>query len=178
MRPNANVAVVLAFACVSCGTGEHLADCPNMPVKGWDALPEAKEFASLSHRKERIYEPLSESSQVLWADSNIAYGALLTFDLAHPRFTSGAPDEKCIREASFMALVPLEPSREAKVAAFTEFLRTRGVPAAIVERIDAARENKLLFGPVGEHARAVISAGIVTQGARGRFFRIQVTAPR
>jgi hypothetical protein len=178
MRTHSSVAVVLAFACVSCGTGEHLADCPNMPVKGWDALPQAKEFTALSHRKERVYEPLSESSQVLWADSNIAYGALLTFDLAHPRFASGAPDEKCIRDASFMALVPLEPAREAQVRAFTEFLRTHGVPAAIAGRIDAARENKLLFGPLGEHAGAVIFAGIVTQGARGRFFRIQVTAPR
>jgi len=134
MRTHSNVAVVLAFACVSCGTGEHLADCPNMPVKGWDALPQAKEFTALSHRKERVYEPLSESSQVLWADSNIAYGALLTFDLAHPRFASGAPDEKCIRDASFMALVPLEPAREAQVRAFTEFLRTHGVPAGLIYR--------------------------------------------
>ena len=178
MRADANVAVALAFACVSCSPGEHLGECPNMPVKGWDALPEAKEFASLSHRKERVYEPLSESSQVLWADSNIAYGALLTFELAHPRFASGAPEEKCIREASFMAQLPLEPAREAQVKAFMEFLRAHGVPAVIVGRIDAVRDNALLFAPVGEHARAVISAGIVTHGARGRFFRIQVTAPR
>jgi len=149
-----------------------------MPVKGWDQLPDAKELAALSHRKERVYEPLSETSQVLWADSNIAYGSLLTFVLAHPRFSSGAPEEKCIREASFMALVPLEPARQAQVAAFTEFLRAHGVPAQIVGRVDAAREYKLLFAPVGEHGGAVISAGIVTQGARGRFFRIQVAAPR
>jgi hypothetical protein len=178
MRAHGNVAVVLAIACVSCGTGERIAECPNMPVKGWDGLPEAKEFAALSHRKERAYEPLSESSQVLWADSNIAYGALLSFELAHPRFASGAPDERCIREASFMALMPLQGAREAQVKAFTQFLRARGVPADIVARIDGARDNALLFGPVGEHAGAVISAGIVTQGARGRFFRIQVRAPR
>lgn len=178
MRGHGNVAVVLTLACVSCSPGERIGECPNMPVKGWDALPEAKEFASLSHRKERFYEPLSESSQVLWADSNIAYGALLTFELAHPRFASGAPDEKCIREASFMALAPLDEARAAQVKAFTGFLREHGVPAAIMARVDAARENSLLFGPVGEDRGAVISAGIVTQGARGRFFRIQVRAPR
>src|SRR5207237_10630834 len=84
MRTHAGMAAVLALACASCGTDERLAECPGMPVKGWIALPQAKEFAPLSHRKDTIYEPLSESSQILWADSNYTYEALLTFELAYP----------------------------------------------------------------------------------------------
>jgi hypothetical protein len=171
-------AVTLGIACAGCGAPAALEECPSMPVKGWSGLLAADAFKALSHRKERPYEPLSETSRLLWSDSSYGYERLLTFDLAHPRFASGASEERCIRTVSFMASTPLQGPRADTLAAFVAFLGAHGVPPAVVKSIEAARDRGSQFAPVGAAGAATVSAGTVVQGARGSFFRVEIGAAK
>ena len=167
-------AVSVGIACAGCEAPRALEECASKPVKGWNALLDDKSFAQLSHRRERVYDPLSEVSWLLWADSNYSYERLLTFDMAHPRFASGAPEERCIRAVSFMASTPVQGPQAESLAAFIAFLAAHGLPQALVKSVEAARAQGSEFKVLGNIAAAPVSAGIVVQGARGSFFRVEI----
>lgn len=167
-------AVTLGIACAGCEAPKSPEECPSMPLKGWNGLHAQQPFEALSHRRERPYEPLSETSRVLWSDSSYNYERLLTFDLAHPRYASGAPEERCIRAVSFMASMPLEGARANSVSAFVSFLAAHGLPPALVKAIEDARAKRSEFAALGAVGPVPVSAGVVVQGARGSFFRVEI----
>ena len=171
-------AVTLGIACAACESTGGFEECPSMPVKGWSGLLAAPSFRALSHRRDRFYEPLSETSSVLWSDSNSTYERLLTFDFAHPRFADGASGERCIRAVSFMAALPVDGARAESLAGFVSFLGVHGVPGTVVKSIEAARDKRSEFAAVGAVGAAPVAAGVVVQGARGSFFRVEIGGPR
>jgi len=150
--------------------------CPAMPVKGWNALLDAPAMKPLAHHREWPYEPISQTTRVLWSDSNITYERLLTFDLAHPRYAGGAAEDRCVRTASFMAAMPVEGPRAESVSAFVAFLGAHGAEPAVVKAIETARDRQSGFAPVGSVGKAQVSAGAVIQGARGTFFRVEIAS--
>ena len=167
-----------AMTVAACEAPAELAECPVMPVKGWAGLLRTPAFAALSHKRDQRYDPLSEMSQVLWSDSSYSYERLLTFDMAHPRFTQGDAEERCIRGVSFMAATPLEGARAESLSAFVAFLASNGAPPALVLAIELARDRRAEFTTVGTLGAAPVSAGLVVQGARGSFFRVEVGAAK
>ena len=167
-----------AVAVAACEGSTDLAECPAMPVKGWDGLLRSPAFAALSHKREQRYDPVTEVSVILWSDSNYTYERLLTFEMAHPRFAQGVPEERCIENASFMATMPLQGARSETVNAFMGFLASHGAPQALVKTVEAARDNQAPFAPVGSIAGAPVSAGVVVHGARGSFFRVEIGAAK
>lgn len=167
-----------AVAVAACEAPAELAECPTMPVKGWGTLPHIPAFAALSHRRDQPYNAISETSYVLWSDSNFSYERLLTFDMAHPRFAAGAVNERCIRNVSFMAATPVQGTRAESLGAFVEFLGSHGAAASLVKAIETARANNAAFASVGAISEAPVSAGVIAQGARGTFFRVEIGAAK
>ena len=158
----------------------EIADCPRMPVKGWSELLAKPPIARLEHRKDFKFDLLSETSQLLIGDSNYDYGILLTYVFSHPRLArEGHPvDERCVHDVSLMTRVPVEARGDEVIAAFVDFLRDKRVPADLILAVRSAREALPVFGTVGRIGEAEISAGVIESGARGRFFRIEVLAPK
>ncbi len=169
--------LVLIFASGCANPGEGLRECAAMPVKGWAELLAKEPFARLSNRRESRFDPLSETSQMLVGDANFSYRVLLTFMFSHPRFSSGRPEERCIRDVSLMLQVPVEGTQAEALSSFLSFLAGKNVPSEIVRGIERARDRLDAFGTVGSFRDGFVAAGVIEQGARGRLFRAEIRSP-
>lgn len=171
--------VAATFALAGCAPPRAaLAECPTMPVKGWEALLAKSPIDHLAHRRDLVLDPLTGTSQMLLADENIAYEVLLTFVFAHPNLgrTPDGNTARCVRDVSLMARVPLEGMRGDAVSAFTAFLGERNMNPEMVRAIASARAAQGAFARVGTMGDAMVSAGTIEHGGRGRFFRVEVAA--
>jgi hypothetical protein len=112
MRLAARSAGCIAMALVTGCAAERveITACPRMPVRGFATLLDKAPIARLEHRKDFKYETLSETSQLLIADSNYDYGILLTYVFSHPTLArEGHPvDERCVHDVSLMTRVPVD----------------------------------------------------------------------
>jgi len=181
---NARTAWIVLFAgalAAGCdGQGIGAPECATMPVKGWDELLSRPAFAGLAHRKDIVFDPLSETSRLLVADSSFDYDTLLTFVFAHPSVGGkppGADTGRCIRDASLTLRLPLDAHRTQALSQLESFLQAKGIPAALTARLDAVRAMGAAFSPVAPIAGGRLSAGVGESGARARFFRVEVASP-
>ena len=173
-------ACAAAFVAAGCApTGGEIRECASMPVKGWGELTAKEPFARFANRREIVFEPLSETSQLLLGDSSYSYGVLLTYVFAHPGLSrgNGSAEERCVTAASLMMRIPVEAAGERALATFVALLRDNHVPAALLARIDSARTASSAFAALGAFGEAEVSAGAVEHGGRGRFFRVEVRSP-
>jgi len=154
-----------------------LRECDAMPVKGWQELLAKEPFAALANSKDMPYESIYGTSRMFLADSNYNYDQLLTITFLHPAMAQGRPDERCIRDVSLLVHEPVEGARASTLAALVAFLQANGLTADLARAIDAAREQKANFAPLGSLGAGAVSAGFVEQGARGRFFEVEVRSP-
>ncbi len=177
-RATGCIAMALMTGCAA--ERVEMAACPRMPVKNFATLLDKAPIARLENRKDFRYETLSETSQLLIADSNYDYGILLTYVFSHPILArEGHPvDERCVHDVSLMARVPVDAKGDEALAAFVDFLRDGGMPTPLILAIRSARETLPTYGTVGRMGDAQVFAGVIEQGARGRFFRIEVEAPK
>jgi len=156
----------------------YIRDCPSMPVKGWHELFANDLFARLDKTRERPFESVLGTSRMFLADSSFNYETLVTFDFSHPAMAQGRPDERCVRDVRLLVHEPLEGIRAETLAAFVAFLRSKGVPAELARAVEAARGKNAAFATLGGlPGGGALSAGFVEQGARGRFFEVEVRSP-
>ena len=169
------IALAVALLAAGCAQEREVTACPTFPLRGIEAALRTAPFATYGHRREILYDAISNSSRLLVGDSSYGYSVLLTYVFSHPELARGGdPNARCVREASLLVQLPLDDGRARSLAAFVGMLRESGAPAEVLSRIDAASREGLPFAAVGTLGQTQVLAGTVEHDARGRFMRVDV----
>ena len=148
-----------------------------MQIKGWGGLLEQTSFAKLINRKETRLDPLTETSEISFADANYKYSKMLNYTLSFPegprnRFSS---DNSCISAISFLMLKPDSGLSTDMLLTFLTFMEENHMPQQIMNDIRLSYQESMDYALIGRGLGSEVEAGLV-EHFRGELFVVNVNS--
>jgi hypothetical protein len=154
---------------------DKIQECVGTQIKGWNQLFLAEPFASMEHRKQTQFDPLTGTSALSFSDASYVYDRMLTYTQSYPKGSTNqfSHTNSCISEISLIVRQPGTELSTDTLFVFLNFLEERGVPERIMLNVKAANETPSEFAVIGNALGAEVGAGFI-EHVRGGFFVIRI----
>lgn len=160
----------------SCGNQQYeMTECVGFQIKGWGELLKKEAFSSLDHRKQTQLDPLTERSELSFADANYVYDRILTFTLLYPKDAKGrfSHVNSCVSEASLIVRSPGDNLSLETLSAFLEFLEENSIAPKIILDVHSVFDATEIFSVLDKTLMTEVGAGFI-EHVRGKFFVVRI----
>lgn len=160
----------------SCGHQQYdITECVGSQIKGWSELLKKEAFSSLDHRKQTRLDPLTERSELSFADANYVYDRILTFTLLFPKNADGrfSHVNSCVSEASLIVRSPGSNLSLETLSTFLEFLEANSIASKIILDVRSVFDASEVFSVLDQTLTTEVGAGFI-EHVRGKFFVVRI----